>query len=90
MKGAAEEAVSFDLVASEVVPGESHNPAVATTTDSTIFHVHVTPQVAQNFSPHMKFRYGLLFLRVCKADIVQASRLQRLCPHPHDLHVSRQ
>lgn len=56
VKGAATETVNFDLVASEVVPGESHNPAVASSTDSTIFHVHITPQVAQNFSTHMKFR----------------------------------
>ncbi len=58
MKGAAAETVNFDLVSSEVVPGESHNPAVATSTDSTTFHVHIAPQVAQNYLTHMKFKYS--------------------------------
>jgi hypothetical protein len=59
VKGAVGESVNFDLVASEVVPGESHNPAVATSTDSTTFHVHIAPEVAQNYTTHMKFKYGL-------------------------------
>jgi hypothetical protein len=59
VKGAAGETVKFDLVASEVVPGESHNPTVATSSDSTSFHVHITPEVAQSFATHMKFRYTL-------------------------------
>jgi hypothetical protein len=88
VKGSATETANFDLVASEVVPGESHNPAVATSTDSTIFHVHITPQVAQNFSTHMKFRYWLPFFRIRNVDIAQVARLQRLCAHSYVLHVS--
>ena len=64
MKAAPAETVNFDLVASEVVPGESHNPAVATSSDSSTFHVHITPQVAQNFLTHMKFRCQNIYLQL--------------------------
>jgi hypothetical protein len=64
VKGAPAETVNFELVASEVVPGESHNPAVATSSDSSTFHVHITPQVAQNFLTHMKFRCQNIYLQL--------------------------
>jgi predicted naringenin-chalcone synthase len=76
VKGAAGETVKFDLVASEVVPGESHNPAVATSSDSTTFHVHITPEVAQAFATHMKFRCSrFLFAAMNATQILQAARL---------------
>ncbi len=78
MTGAAAEIVNFDLVSSEVVPGESHNPAVATSTDSTTFHVHIAPQVAQNFLTHMKFRfYDFVLKLICCIHCVAGFRIPR-------------